>query len=107
MGHIVENYVATELLKLIQNADIQAQLYFYRTRDGREVDFVLETPQGKLVGIEVKMAEKISEQDLAGLKELEEVAGKDYLGGIILCHTPRVLPYGKKVLLVPFSALWH
>jgi hypothetical protein len=106
-GNVLENYVATELLKLISISDEHLELLFYHTRDGREVDFVIEKPTGELVGIEVKNAESISDKDLVGLKELQAVAGKDFVCGIVLCNTPRVLPYGDKIWLVPFSYLWH
>lgn len=106
-GHVLENYVATELLKLINNRGSDCTLLFYRTRDGKEVDFVLENAQGKIIGIEVKNAENVTERDLSGFQELREAAGKDFLRGIVLCNTPRVLPFGKDITLLPFSALWQ
>ena len=105
-GHVLENFVATELLKLINNSDAGHSLLFYRTRDGKEVDFVIESPQGALIGIEIKNSENITERDLSGMKELQSVAGKDFICGIVLCNTQRVLPFGNNIYLVPFSALW-
>ena len=105
-GHVLENFVGSELMKMNHAAADSAAISFYRTRDGREVDFVLERGH-KLVGIEVKHAENISAKDLVGLKELQEEAGKSFLCGIVLCNTPRVIPYDKNIFLVPFSALWQ
>jgi len=106
-GHILENFVATELLKLINNGDTGSALHFFRTHDGDEVDFVIENPQGKLVAIEVKNAENVTERDLSGMRELRDVAGKDFRHGIVLCNTPRPLPFGDGITLLPFSALWE
>jgi len=105
-GHLLENFVLSELTKLNNNSDNKVQILFYRTRDHKEVDFVLESPRGKIVGIEVKHAENVKQRDLAGLKELREVAGKDFACGIVLCNTKRVLPFGENIYLVPFNFLW-
>lgn len=105
-GHVLENFVASELLKLINNSGTDANLLYFRTRDGKEVDFVIEKPNGKLIGIEVKNAEKIGDSDLAGMKLLQEAAGKDFVHGYVLCNTPRPLPFGDKITLLPFSVLW-
>ena len=105
-GHILENFVLSELLKLNIHMDRDINISFYRTRDGREVDFVLED-FNKIVGIEVKNAEKITEKDLSGLKELQAATGNDFVCGIVLCNTQRVLQYSKDIYLVPLSALWQ
>lgn len=69
------------------------------------MDFVIERG-GKLVGVEVKNSEKIGDRDLAGLKELQAVAGPDFLGGVVLCNTPRVIAWDEGIYLVPINALW-
>jgi len=105
-GHVLENFVLSELMKINHaNAD-ETAISFYRTRDDREVDFVLERGN-KLVGIEVKYAENVGGKELAGLRELQEETGKSFQCGIVLCNTPRVIPYDKNIFLVPFSALWQ
>ena len=35
-GHLIENFVATELVKQLSNSDIKAELYHFRTSDGKE-----------------------------------------------------------------------
>jgi len=49
-GMIFENFVFLEVIKNLSKA---SQIYFYRTRDGAEVDFILDTLQDK-ISIEVK-----------------------------------------------------
>ena len=105
-GHVVENFVATELLKLLSFSDIRANLLHFRTSDGREVDFVLERPDGSLVGIEVKTSDRLSAKDFKGLKTLQEVAGKDFICGIILYAGKDIISFGENLYAVPFSALW-
>ncbi|MBQ2632549.1 MAG: DUF4143 domain-containing protein, partial [Kiritimatiellae bacterium] len=46
-------------------------LYFWRTRGGTEVDFVVYTPK-EFVAIEVKNTAKIKTEDLAGLRTFQQ-----------------------------------
>jgi predicted AAA+ superfamily ATPase len=105
-GHLVENFVATELLKQLSNTDIKAQLYHFRTSDGKEVDFILEKPDGSVFAIEVKRNEKVSMDDFKGIKAFEELTGKDFIGGIVLYSGKDAVPFGKNLWAVPFFALW-
>jgi uncharacterized protein len=105
-GHILENFVLTELMKMNHANTDQVAMSFYRTRDDKEVDFVLERGR-KLVGIEVKNAENIGTKELAGLRELRQEAKDEFLCGIVLCNTARVMEVDKNIYLVPFSALWQ
>ena len=105
-GHVLENFVLSELVKANHMAGESFHISFYRTNDGRAVDFVLERGQ-KLIAIEVKYAENITEKDLLGIKELQQVAGDDFHCGIILCNTPRVISFDQDIYLIPFAALWQ
>nr|WP_281176197.1 DUF4143 domain-containing protein [Flavihumibacter petaseus] len=52
--HLLENFVAKQLTKPLTFSNTRAQLFHFRTSDRKEVDFVLEKPDGSLFGIEVK-----------------------------------------------------
>lgn len=105
-GHALENFVLSELTKANSVSDESVNISFYRTNDGREVDFVLER-QNKLIAIEVKNAESINDRDLAGIKELQQSTGKDFHCGIVLCNTQRVIAYDTDIYLLPFHSLWQ
>jgi predicted AAA+ superfamily ATPase len=105
-GHILENFVFSELQKANCFTSEQFDISFYRTNDGKEVDFILEK-ENKLIAIEVKHAENITERDLSGIRELQQAIGKDFHCGIVLCNTPRVIPYDDNLYLLPFSVLWQ
>jgi predicted AAA+ superfamily ATPase len=105
-GHLVENFVATELLKQLSNSDIKAELYHFRTSDGKEVDFILEKPDGTVLAIEVKRAEAVTLDDFKGIKIFQELTGKDFIGGIVLYSGKEVAPFGKNLWAVPFNVLW-
>lgn len=105
-GRLVENFVATELLKQLSNSDINAELYHFRTSDAKEVDFILERPDDSVLAIEVKRAETVNMDNFKGIKVFQELAGKDFIGGIVLYSGKDVAPFGNNLWAVPFSVLW-
>lgn len=105
-GHLVENFIATELLKQLCNSDVKAELYHFRTSDGKEVDFILEKPDGSVLAIEVKRAETVTMDDFKGIRVFQELAGKDFIGGIVLYSGKDVAPFGNNLWAVPFFVLW-
>jgi hypothetical protein len=49
-GQIFENYVYLQLLKLFK----PRQIFYYRTKDGTEIDFIVKNSKGNIIPIEVK-----------------------------------------------------
>lgn len=105
-GHILENFVATELLKQIAEPVHQSGLHHFRTSDGYEVDFVIEFNDRKLVGIEVKAADTVTLKDCAGLQELKIAAGGDFTCGCVLYRGKQILKIADKIWALPISLLW-
>ena len=88
-GHFYENYVAAEILKWIRTRQADIQIFYYRTRSGLEIDFLLQTSHG-LLAIEVKAREKVERSDFSAMKRLAEKLGKRWLGGLVLYRGTRV-----------------
>jgi predicted AAA+ superfamily ATPase len=106
-GHFLENYIATELTKLLTFSDTKAQLLHFRTSDGKEVDFLLERPDGSVFGIEIKKSESINIHDFKGIQTLAELTEKEFIGGVVLYSGKEVVPFGKNLWAVPFHILWQ
>jgi uncharacterized protein len=106
-GHVVENFVATELMKLISFSDYRSHLLHFRTSDNKEVDFLLERPDGTLAGIEVKSTQRVVGSDFKGIQVLRDVAKNDFICGIVLYAGKEVVPFGDKLFAVPLAALWQ
>ncbi len=104
-GHVIENYVATELTKLLSFSEIRARLLHFRTSDNKEVDFVLERANGSLVAVEVETSDTVRAKDFKGLKEIAEIVGRDFICGIILYAGADVIPFEKNLFAVPHWAL--
>ena len=105
-GHVVQNFVGTELMKQTGHAQGDYKLGFYRTRDNREVDFTIERRDGRTVAIEVKHSENIAPSDLRGIEEFKSLCGESLAAAIVLCNAPRIIEYAEGIHLVPFEAMW-
>lgn len=106
-GHVLENYVATELIKLLSFSDTKIQLLHFRTSDGKEVDFILEKPDGSLFAVEIKKSESVNSNDFRGIKVFSELNEKVFTGGVVLYSGKEVIPFGKNLWAVPFHILWQ
>jgi predicted AAA+ superfamily ATPase len=105
-GPMLENFVIMELAKQLAWSEQRARLYHYRTKDKLEVDAVIETPNGKVIGIEVKAGAPIRTEDLTGLRSLATLLGERFIAGYVLYTGQQTLPFGKKIKALPLDALW-
>jgi predicted AAA+ superfamily ATPase len=106
LGRLVETFALAELAKQASWLDPQPGLFHYRTRGGAEVDLVIEGHDGRVVGVEVKLAGKLPRRAASGLKALREDAGDRFHLGVVLYAGRQPLPLGERMLALPFSALW-
>jgi uncharacterized protein len=106
-GHLLENFVAMELVKQASWPETQVQLFHFRALSGTEVDLVLEDQAGRIVGLEVKASATPSSGDFKGLKALAEQAGKKFIRGILLYTGQEVVPFAKDLTAVPLQAIWE
>jgi predicted AAA+ superfamily ATPase len=106
-GPMLENFVAMELARQLSWSDERVQLYHYRTRDKVEVDVVLESADGRVVGIEVKAGATVRTEDLAGLRHLARMVGPRFVAGFVLYTGQSSLSYGDRIAAVPLDALWR
>lgn len=105
-GNVLETFVYSELLKHTTTADGNYRIMYYRDADKVEVDFVIENGSGKLVCVEVKAAATVKDSDLRGLKKLANLAGNQFLMGVLLYDGKETMPLGNGIWAAPISTLW-
>jgi predicted AAA+ superfamily ATPase len=104
---LLENFVAMELQKQAGWSQADPKLFHFRTAAGQKVDFVLENPDGYIVGIEVKAGATVSNRDFNGLRALAELAGPRFRNGIVLHTGSERDSFGSQLRAAPVSALWQ
>lgn len=98
-GALLENFTVSEIMKSYQNAGLEPYLYFYRDRDAKEIDVILEE-DGKLCPLEIK---KTSAPDTR-LTRVFSVIDKSPLQpgtGAVLCLADHFGAIDRNNLIVP------
>jgi predicted AAA+ superfamily ATPase len=106
-GPMVENFVLMELARQLTWCTERGTLHHYRTKDGVEVDAVIETPDGRVIGVEVKAGATVRTEDLTGLRNLANALGERFIAGYVMYTGQQTLPFGDKIRAVPLDALWR
>ena len=71
-GHLIENLVYTELSRFFINRFLEPKIYYLRTKEKEEIDFLIELPNKKFVAIEVKTTPRdFTRQQLRMLESLQ------------------------------------
>ena len=105
-GDLFETFVAGELRKSLGWAERSASLFHFRTRDGVEVDIVVEDDDRNVAGIEVKASSSVNASDFKGLKFLQAKLGDRFSHGVVLYTGDKALPFGDRLTALPIQALW-
>lgn len=100
-GAIFETYVVSEILKSYWHNGESPAIYFYRDKDMREVDIILEE-NGKLYPLEVKQKSNPNNDDIRNFAVLSQFKKEVAAGGVI-CLSPTYLPLGKNDFVIPVS----
>jgi len=107
LGPLLEGFVAMEIARQLTWSKTDATMSHYRTRDGDEVDIVLENDIGEVIGIEVKASSSPKPEDFRGLHHLQSRLGDDFVAGYVLHTGAHTFSAGPKMKSVPISALWQ
>ena len=71
------------------------------------MDIVIERGARELAGVEVKASATVSAADFRGLRKLKDVAGKRFVGGVVLSDGETRASFGDGMHAVPLRALWE
>jgi uncharacterized protein len=102
-GSLFETYVFGELLKAVKYSEDRVGLFYFRTSDGQEVDFVIERG-GKIIALEIKLAETVRREDFRHIAYLQSKV-KNLQAGYVLYMGDRVLSFGERLYALPVSVL--
>lgn len=103
-GAMLETWVYGQLRRSFVNRGIRARLYYYRTGNGAEVDFLLEQ-DGKLYPMEVKRSSSPRASDLSAAATIPVAPGVSVQPGIVFCTVADITPLGKGHYAYPISMI--
>ena len=88
-GNEFESMVVSEIYKQLKYMPGHFDLYHLRTHDGREVDLLIETPQG-YYAFEIKMTSNYNHTDNRHLRHLDDILDKPILHSFVI--TQDIIP---------------
>lgn len=106
-GHLLETFAAHELLRQADWLDEVPASGHYRTKDGTEVDLLLERFDGMVAAVEVKAATTITARDCRGLIALRNRLSSAFLGGVVLYLGARGYRLDDRLFAVPLDQVWQ
>jgi hypothetical protein len=101
-GHIFENYVVTEIIKSYRNAAKDPLFWYYRDRDNKEVDMLLES-DGEIHPIEIKKSVNPGTEIVNTFRVLDKGTVPRGQGAVICMHKG-LSAIDNKNLIVP---VWY
>lgn len=102
-GAILETWLFAEILKSYWHNGLEANLFFYRDTDQREVDLLLEVGD-TLYPVEFKKTASPSQNVARQFTALEKL-GKTIGAGAVICFVERDIPLSQTVTAIPAGYL--
>jgi predicted AAA+ superfamily ATPase len=106
LGPLLETYLFSEVMKQASWLDETCRLYYYRDKDQDEVDIVVESESGAIVGLEIKTGATVNAGDFRGLRKLSEASGRNFKLGLVLYDSENTVPFGDNLFAAPISCVW-
>lgn len=98
-GAILENYVVSEIAKSYLNNGIEPYLYFYRDKDAKEIDLLLEH-DGVINPVEIKKTANPG-SELVKVFSLIDKSGTPRSKGAVVCLKPELTAIDRENYVVP------
>ncbi len=104
LGNLFESLVLLSLRVFAQAAE--ARLYHFRQHSGRrEVDYIFERSDGRVVAIEVKLSSVVDDEDVQNLLWLRDQLGDDLIDALIINTGPGAFRRPDGIAVIPAALL--
>lgn len=109
-GPLLETFTVNEVSRQLSASSARVATFHYRDPQKREVDLIMERPDGALVAIEVKATRSPTKGHLRHVRwlrdKLDTTAPGTFRAGILFHTGPQSLTVGDRLHLRPISTLW-
>jgi predicted AAA+ superfamily ATPase len=106
-GKLIETFAFNEIMAQVDAGVGRYELFHYRDREKREIDFLIEREDNTLLGIEIKAGSAIEKNDFNHMLWFKENLAKNRTFiGIILYTGEFPASFGNDLWAVPFGLLW-
>lgn len=106
-GPLHETYAVNELRRQAAALDEPVRFSHFRDARGREIDLLIERPDGRIIAVEVKAGATVRSTDAKWLAWLRDLIGDRFEAGVILHTGQRPQPVSNRIVALPMSYLWE
>ncbi len=103
-GRVFEHFLLKEIINLSTYLEKDYEFFFYRTRDGVEVDLIIKCPNKEIIAIEIKGTNQIKPKHLHGLISFSELYPQTKLICASLVEKRTVM---KDILVCPWQEVFE
>jgi len=106
-GKLIETFAFNEIMAHVDTSDGRYELFHYRDREKREIDFLIEREDNALLGIEIKAGSAVAKKDFNHMRWFQKNLAKNQAFiGVILYTGEFPASFGNNLWAVPFGCLW-
>lgn len=102
-GALLENFAVSEIQKSYQNTGKEAYLYYYRDKDTKEIDLLMES-DGQLHPMEIKKTATPEKKMIRNFSVIEKSSLQRGTGAV-LCLAEKLGAFDRENLIVPISLI--
>ncbi|WP_428121178.1 ATP-binding protein [Candidatus Poriferisodalis sp.] len=106
-GPLHETYAVNELRRQAMALNEPLRFSHFRDARGREIDLLIERPDGRLIAVEVKAGATVRPIDAKWLAWLADLVGNRFEVGVVLFTGQRPLRIADRIVALPMSYLWE
>lgn len=102
-GQIFETFTVSEIIKSHMNAAMPLEkIYYYRDKEKREIDLVIEN-ENTLYPVEIKKAATVDPMWTRSFSVLQKISDKTIAPGVVLCQVDKPLPLSETSQALPVA----
>jgi len=104
---LIETFAFNEIMAQVDAGDGRYEVFHYRDREKRDIDFLIEREDNALLGVEIKAGSAIEKKDFNHMRWFQKNLTKSRTFiGIILYTGEFPASFGNNLWAVPFGLLW-
>lgn len=108
IGRLIDTFVVSQVRPLLNLGVTRAAPYHLRDGNGEhEVDLLLQSDSGDIVGIEIKASATPVSRDARHLIWLQDQLPDRFRRGVVFHTGAMTYPLGERIWAVPIASLWH
>jgi len=102
-GAFFEGWIINEIVRVFNNTGKNGEVYFWRSREGLEIDCIIEV-NGRRYPLEIKMTATPTLKHAGALEKFLKLSGTGSDRGLVVCNCREAKPLTRNVTALPWSA---